>query len=158
MLAGEVTALTVCNSQLCIAMTTPDLLMCTSTADLTPNRLATRAINVHTLVEPVNSARQWVAGWFGSQQALRVCSLSPVQLPGSLFLAVMYTNGTLSLWDPTIRRHVGQASATVSSAVTQTESQPGMAVVSAMYVSCPELFRAVTLFLFFGYFDPEKIF
>ena len=126
--AGRVTALVACSRHLCVATSQPDALQALSTADLRPPSSGGPPLALHAITEPA-TMRQRVAGLFGSLPAARVAALARVDLPGASRLAVLYAEGSLSLWHPATRTHLASASI---AAPPGTPAAPGSTLASAM--------------------------
>lgn len=109
--AGPVTAMTICQSTLCLAcQSTETPLVTIPVSDLASART--------TPLRESKTVRQWVSGLLGTSQPPQIACLATVPLwpndsastaasPHSL-LAVLYTNGLLSVWEAASGRHLCQ--------------------------------------------------
>ena len=91
----QVTALVLCGAVLCFATTSADApLLCLPTTDLTTSS------HLHALTES-GGIRKWVSRTMGTYQPPKIAALSVLRFRGGPhLLAVLYDDGTLSVWLP----------------------------------------------------------
>lgn len=102
MLTGKVTAMEICNGMLCLACNSTETpLVALRLDDLSKARLVP--------LREGKSVMQWVSGILGTSQPTCVACMVNVPVAGACnVLAVLYTSGLLSMWEPSSGRHLCQ--------------------------------------------------
>jgi hypothetical protein len=100
--AGKVTAMEICNGMLCLACHSAEMpLIVLRLDDLSKARPVP--------LREGKSVSQWISGILGTAQPPLVACMVNVPVPGaSHVLAVLYTSGLLSVWEPNTGRHLCQ--------------------------------------------------
>ena len=126
--AGRVTAMEICNGMVCLA--------CNSTEQpLIVLRLYDLHKARHMPLREGKSVREWISGYLGTSQPPCVACMVNVPVPGCPdALAVLYTSGLLSVWEPDSGRHLCQM-VVGAAANAQQEGPTQPFTVSGLYAS-----------------------